>query len=50
MKMATLPPIRVEPEFREKMESVLSEGETLPSLIKNTARRKVPLHHNHAVG
>jgi hypothetical protein len=40
MKTATLPPIRVEPEFREEMESVLGEGETLSSFIENAARRE----------
>lgn len=40
MKTATLPPIRVEPEFRKEMESVLGEGETLSSFIENAARRE----------
>jgi hypothetical protein len=40
MKTATLPSIRVEPEFREAMESVLVEGETLSSFIENAARRE----------
>jgi hypothetical protein len=40
MKSATLPPIRVEPAFREEMESVLVNGETLSSFIEGAARRE----------
>ena len=40
MKTATLPPIRVEPEFRQEMESVLVAGETLSSFIEAAARRE----------
>ena len=41
MKTATLPAIRVEPELREKLESVLDEGETLSSFIESTLRSAV---------
>jgi len=40
MKTATLPAIRVEREFREEMESVLGEGETLSAFIESAARRE----------
>jgi hypothetical protein len=41
MKTATLPAIRVEPELREKIESVLDQGETLSSFIESTLRSAV---------
>lgn len=44
MRTAALPPIRVEPEFRSRMESVLEEGETLSSLVKSSVRQEVTQH------
>ena len=41
MKTATLPAIRVEPELREKIESVLDQGETLSSFMESTLRSAV---------
>ena len=41
MKTATLPAIRVEPELREKIESVLGQGESLSSFIESTLRSAV---------
>ena len=41
MKTATLPAIRVEPELREKIESVLEQGETLSSFMESTLRSAV---------
>ena len=41
MKTATLPAIRVEPELREKLEAVLSDGETLSSFIETTLRSAI---------
>jgi hypothetical protein len=41
MKTATLPAIRVEPEPREKIESVLDPGETLSSFMEATLRSAV---------
>ncbi|MET3106876.1 hypothetical protein AAKU67_002372 [Oxalobacteraceae bacterium GrIS 2.11] len=40
MKTDTLPSIRVEPEFREEIESVLAVGEILSSFIEGAARRE----------
>lgn len=40
MKSATLPAIRVEPEVRREMESVLGDGETLSAFIESAARRE----------
>lgn len=48
MKTATLPAIRVEPEFREEMESVLGEGETLSAFIESAARREAHYRKVHA--
>lgn len=41
MRTASLPPIRVEPEFRSLIEGVLEEGETLSSLIESAVRQEV---------
>ncbi len=41
MKSTTLPPVRVEPEFRAAAESVLHEGESLTGFIEATVRRAV---------
>ncbi len=41
MRTAALPPIRVEPEFRSRIESVLEEGETLSSLVESAVRQEV---------
>lgn len=41
MKTASLPAIRVEPELRERLESLLGEGETLSSFMESTLRRAV---------
>ncbi len=38
MKSATLPSIRVEPEFRTAVESLLHEGETLSQFVENAVR------------
>lgn len=41
MKTATLPSLRVEPEFREKAEAVLEEGETLSLFIEKAVRLQI---------
>ncbi len=38
MKSATLPSIRVEPEFRTAVESLLHEGESLSQFLENAVR------------
>lgn len=38
MKTATLPSIRVEPEFRSAVESLLGEHETLTEFVENAVR------------
>ncbi len=41
MKTATLPPVRVEPEFRAEVESVLAEGESLSEFVEASVRASV---------
>lgn len=46
MKTATIPSLRVEPEFRDEVEAVLGEGETLSEFVEaairaGVARRRV---------
>lgn len=48
IKTASLPSLRVEPEFREKAESVLREGETLSSFIEGAVRKQVEIRKSQA--
>jgi hypothetical protein len=41
MKTATLPSVRVEPEFRSEVESVLGDGETLSQFVELSVRAGV---------
>jgi hypothetical protein len=41
MKTATIPPVRVEPEFRAEVESVLAEGESLSEFVEASVRASV---------
>ena len=41
MKSATIPPIRVEPEFRREIESMLDEGESLSEFVEASLRSTV---------
>lgn len=41
MKSSSLPSLRVDPEFREAVESVLRDGETLTSLIESSIRETI---------
>lgn len=38
MKTATIPAVRVEPEFRAEVESVLAEGESLSQFVEASVR------------
>lgn len=38
MKTATLPPIRVAPDFRQELEGVLEDGETLSQFVEGAVR------------
>ncbi len=41
MKTATIPSVRVEPEFRDEVESVLAEGESLSEFVETSVRASV---------
>ena len=41
MKTATLPPIRVAPDFRHELEGVLEQGESLSQFVENAVRATV---------
>ena len=41
MKTATIPSLRVEPELRESLESLLKKGETLSSFVESAIRDSV---------
>lgn len=46
MKTATLPPLRVSPEFRAAAESVLREGESLSAFVEESVRRQIAYRRN----
>ena len=46
MKTATLPSIRVEPEFRSVVESLLGDAETLSQFVENSVRDTVARRRN----
>ena len=48
MKTATLPPIRVAPDFRLELEGVLEQGETLSQFVENAVRSTVAKRKNQA--
>lgn len=48
MKTATLPPIRVAPEFRLELEGVLEQGESLSQFMENAVRSTVVRRKNQA--
>ena len=41
VKTATIPSVRVEPEFRAEVEAVLTEGETLSEFVEASVRANV---------
>jgi Arc/MetJ-type ribon-helix-helix transcriptional regulator len=41
MKSATIPSVRVEPELRSEVESLLEEGETLSEFVESSVREAV---------
>lgn len=41
MKSAVIPQIRIEPELRAKLESVLRQGETLTEFVEVTVRNAI---------
>lgn len=41
MKSATIPPLRVTPDLRNELESVLTEGESLSSFVEEALRSQI---------
>jgi Arc/MetJ-type ribon-helix-helix transcriptional regulator len=41
MKSATIPSVRVEPEFRAEVEAVLADGESLSEFVETAVRASV---------
>ena len=41
MKTATIPPVRIDPAFRQDIEQALAAGETLASLVETAVRNEV---------
>jgi len=41
MKTATIPPVRIEPSFRNEIEKSLEGGESLASLVETAVRNEV---------
>jgi tRNA(Ile2) C34 agmatinyltransferase TiaS len=48
MKSATIPPLRVEPEFRLEVEAVLERGESLSEFVESALRASVAQRKNQA--
>jgi Arc/MetJ-type ribon-helix-helix transcriptional regulator len=48
MKTATIPPIRVAPDFRLELEGVLAQGESLSEFVENAVRETVLKRKNQA--
>ena len=48
MKTSTIPSVRVEPELRAEVESLLSEGETVSEFVEASVRATVLRRRNQA--
>jgi len=48
MKSTTIPPVRIEPQFREEIEQALEEGESLASLVEQAVRTEVARRRDQA--
>lgn len=48
MKTATIPAVRVEPELRAEVESLLGEGETVSEFVEASVRESVLRRRNQA--
>ncbi len=48
MKTATIPSVRVEPELRAEVESLLEEGETVSEFVEASVRTAVVRRRNQA--
>ena len=48
MKSSTIPSVRVEPQLRAEVESLLSEGETVSEFVEASVRASVQRRRNQA--
>lgn len=48
MKTASIPPVRIEPAFREELENALGDGETLAALVEKAVRSEVARRQDQA--
>ena len=48
MKTATIPPVRIEPQFRDEIEQSLVEGETMAGLVETAVRAEVTRRREHS--
>ena len=48
MKTATIPPVRIEPAFRQEMERSLHSNESLTSLVETAVRNEVKRRQDQA--
>lgn len=48
MKSTTIPPVRIEAQFREEIEQALEEGESLASLVEQAVRTEVARRRDQA--
>ena len=48
MKTSTIPSIRVKPELREEIETLLAEGETLSQFVQNSVLESLERRRNQA--
>lgn len=48
MKSTTIPPVRVEPKFREELEQSLEDGESIAALVEKAVRTDVARRRDHA--
>ena len=48
MKTATIPAVRVEPQLRDEVESLLGEGETVSEFVEAAVRASVQRRHAQA--
>lgn len=46
MKSATIPPLRVTPELRREVESVLKDGESLSGFVEDSLKRQIQHRKN----
>jgi predicted transcriptional regulator len=48
MKTATIPPVRIEPKFRDEIVQALEQGETMAALVEKAVRGEVARRRDQA--